>query len=185
MYSKNHWPDCREKYSKRSPWGGRHVIITWFTPLEVAASQLISTCVVAGHLARGQFWTSPGCLCTSTAVPEVMMGREFYCCGIETSFAIDLLLRAWSEMKTDGPKAGLTLTHEDLGGRGKNLWLRRRKPLWQHSLGLVAGKGWWPVSKGAAWKQDPHHHIYKRRVAHGQPGLCWTKWGLPHVILKY
>jgi len=51
------------------------------------------------------------------------VGREVYCCGIETSFAIDqlLLLPVWSEARTDGPQAGLTLTDEDLGGKGKNL----------------------------------------------------------------
>lgn len=97
------------------------------TALEVVGSQTVSMCVVGGHFACGQAWTSPGCLCTSIAVPKATMGRDVYCCGIETSFAIDLLLPAWSDMRTNGPKAGLTLTDEDPGGRGKNLWPRRWK----------------------------------------------------------
>lgn len=159
MYSRNHWPDCRKKHSTRFPRGDRHVIVTQFAPLEVAASQPISTCVVGGHLARGQSWTGAGCLCTSTAVPEATMEREVSCWGTETNFAIDLLLPAWSETRSGGPKAGLTLTEEDLGGREKNLCPRGCKPLQQHSPGLATGKGWWPVNKEAAWKQDPDHHV--------------------------
>lgn len=135
-------------------------MITWFTALEVLVSQQISTCVVAGHLAHSQSWTNPACFCTSTALPKAMMGRRVYCCGIETSFVIDLLLPMWGEVRTgESPKAGLALTDEDLGCRRK---------------------GWWLVSKGASWKQGSDHHVQMQSC----PWTDQVSAGLNEVCLK-
>lgn len=64
VYGRNHCPEERN-----TPQGPQRETDVSSSALAVAASWLISTCVVAGHLARGLSWTSPNCLCTSIASP--------------------------------------------------------------------------------------------------------------------